>query len=68
MIAEIGFLHDCSFGNAMKLIDLASECGANAVKFQTHIADFETLLMHPTPVISHQNQDLNTLKEITWLF
>ena len=49
LIAEIGSVHDGSFGNAMKLIDLASECGANAVKFQTHIADCETLPVAPNP-------------------
>jgi len=49
LIAEIGSVHDGSFGNAMKLIDLASECGANAVKFQTHIADCETLPTAPNP-------------------
>ena len=41
IIAEIGSVHDGSFGNALKLIDLAKEVGADAVKFQTHLADFE---------------------------
>ena len=49
MIAEIGSVHDGSFGNALKLIELAKKCGANMVKFQTHIASAETLKNAPMP-------------------
>lgn len=49
IIAEIGSVHDGSFGNAQKLIEAASEAGANCVKFQTHIAEAETLADAPTP-------------------
>lgn len=49
IIAEIGSVHDGSFGNAMKLIEAAYECGADLVKFQTHIADMETLRDAPSP-------------------
>jgi len=49
IIAEIGSVHDGSFGNACKLIEIASKCGANAVKFQTHIAESETLIDAPMP-------------------
>lgn len=49
LIAEIGSVHDGSFGNAQKLIYLASACGADAVKFQTHIAEAESLLDAPSP-------------------
>ncbi|TSC59241.1 MAG: N-acetylneuraminate synthase [Candidatus Peregrinibacteria bacterium Greene0416_19] len=42
IIAEIGSVHDGSFGNAKRLIELAKDVGADAVKFQTHIADAET--------------------------
>lgn len=49
IIAEIGSVHEGSFGNAMKLIDLAKECGADAVKFQTHIAEAETIRNAPQP-------------------
>lgn len=49
VIAEIGSVHDGSFGNALKLIDLAKECGADAVKFQTHIAEAETIRNAPQP-------------------
>lgn len=49
IIAEIGSVHDGSFGNAIKLIEAAAACGADAVKFQTHIAEAETLADAPAP-------------------
>jgi N,N'-diacetyllegionaminate synthase len=49
IIAEIGSVHDGSFGNACKLIETAASCGAHAAKFQTHIAQAETLRDAPSP-------------------
>ncbi|MCM0018587.1 MAG: N-acetylneuraminate synthase family protein [Tagaea sp.] len=49
LIAEIGSVHDGSFGNALKLIEAAAAAGADAVKFQTHIASAETLRDAPMP-------------------
>ncbi len=49
LIAEIGSVHDGSFGNALKLIEAAAAAGADAVKFQTHIASAETLKGAPMP-------------------
>jgi N,N'-diacetyllegionaminate synthase len=49
LIAEIGSVHDGSYGNAVKLIEAAAACGADAVKFQTHIAEAETLADAPSP-------------------
>jgi N,N'-diacetyllegionaminate synthase len=49
LIAEIGSVHDGSYGNAVKLIEAAAACGADAVKFQTHIAEAETLADAPAP-------------------
>lgn len=49
IIAEIGSVHDGSFGNAMKAIEAAAACGADLVKFQTHVADAETLPNAPMP-------------------
>jgi N-acetylneuraminate synthase len=49
IIAEIGSVHDGSFGNAVKLIEAAAAAGADAVKFQTHIAAAETLRDAPMP-------------------
>ena len=49
IIAEVGSVHDGSFGNACKLIELASKCGVDSVKFQTHIASEESLENAPDP-------------------
>ncbi|MCJ7699999.1 MAG: N-acetylneuraminate synthase family protein [Anaerolineales bacterium] len=49
IIAEVGSVHDGSFGNALKLIEAAASCGVDAVKFQTHIAEAETLPNAPMP-------------------
>jgi len=49
IIAEVGSVHDGSFGNALRLIDVAAGCGADTVKFQTHIAAAETLKNAPAP-------------------
>lgn len=49
VIAEIGNNHDGSVRQAERLIMAAVEAGADAVKFQTHIADAEMLPWVPTP-------------------
>ena len=49
IIAEIGSVHDGSIGNALKLIELAAGCGADVVKFQTHLPEAETLPDAPSP-------------------
>ena len=49
IIAEVGSVHDGSFGNAIKLADLALDLGADVVKYQTHIAEAETLPDAPSP-------------------
>ncbi len=49
IIAEVGSVHDGSFGNALKLIEAAAACGVDAVKFQTHIPEAETLPDAPMP-------------------
>lgn len=47
IIAEIAQTHDGSLGTAMAFIDLAKECGADAIKFQTHIASEESTMQEP---------------------
>ena len=42
VIAEVGQAHDGSLGAAHAYIDAISETGADAVKFQTHIAEEES--------------------------
>ena len=39
IIAEVGSNHDCKLRQAKKLIDAAADAGADAVKFQTFLAD-----------------------------
>ena len=43
IIAEVGSVHDGSFGNARQLVQVGRECGVDTVKFQTHIAGAESL-------------------------
>ncbi len=50
IIAEIGSVHDGSFGNAKNLIETAAKCGADIVKFQTHISKYESIKNAPRPV------------------
>jgi N-acetylneuraminate synthase len=49
IIAEIGSVHDGSLGNALKAVEAAAACGADVVKFQTHIAEAETIANAPMP-------------------
>jgi N-acetylneuraminate synthase len=49
VIAEAGMNHDGSLGNAMRLAEVAAECGADAVKFQLHDASAETTRDAPSP-------------------
>jgi len=49
IIAEIGSVHDGSFGNAQKLILQSAKSGANVVKFQLHLFDEESLPGAPNP-------------------
>lgn len=49
IIAEVGSVHDGSFGNALKLIELAASVGADFVKFQMHLAHCESLPEAPNP-------------------
>jgi N,N'-diacetyllegionaminate synthase len=57
VIAEIAQTHEGSLGAAMAFIDLAKECGADAVKFQTHIAAEESTAREPwRKRFSHQDE------------
>ena len=47
IIAEVGQAHDGSLGTAYAYIDAIAETGADAVKFQTHIADSESTIDEP---------------------
>ncbi len=43
VIAEAGINHNGEIALALEMIEAASECGADIIKFQTHIADAEML-------------------------
>lgn len=47
IIAEIAQTHEGSFGQALAFIDIAADCGADAIKFQTHIAEEESTSKEP---------------------
>ena len=47
LIAEVAQAHDGSLGTAHALVDAAADAGADAIKFQTHIADAESTLDEP---------------------
>lgn len=47
IIAEIAQGHDGSLGNALAFIEAAKNCGADAIKFQTHIASEESTRSEP---------------------
>jgi len=47
VIAEVAQAHDGSLESAHEYIDLIADAGANAVKFQTHIAHAESTIREP---------------------
>ena len=49
VIAEAGMNHDGSLGNAIRMAQVAADCGADAVKFQLHEAAAETTRDAPSP-------------------
>jgi N-acetylneuraminate synthase len=49
VIAEAGMNHDGSLGNAIRMAEVAAECGADAVKFQLHDAAAESTRDAPSP-------------------
>ena len=60
IIAEIGVNHDGSLEKALRLIDLAKQCGCDAVKFQSFYAD---RLVHPKAIKVDYQLRSNTTKE-----
>ena len=47
IIAEIGQAHDGSLGIASSYIELSKQCKVDYVKFQTHLADYESSNLEP---------------------
>ena len=57
VIAEVGQAHDGSLGQAHAFLDVAADAGADAIKFQTHIADAESTLDEPFRVKFSRQDD-----------
>lgn len=58
VIAEVAQAHDGSLGLAHSFIDAAAKAGADAIKFQTHIANAETTLEEDWRVkFSYEDKD-----------
>ena len=49
VVAEAGMTHDGSLGTAIRMAEAAADVGADAVKFQLHDADAETVRDAPPP-------------------
>ena len=47
VIGEVGLAHDGSLGTAHAFIDVIADAGADAVKFQTHLAEAESTPAEP---------------------
>ena len=47
LVADVAQAHDGSLGTAHAYIDAIADAGADAVKFQTHLADYESTLDEP---------------------
>ena len=62
IIAEIGNTHEGSLGLAKNFIKSAAECGVDAVKFQTHIFEAESLKLHLIHHILQMKQEKNISK------
>ena len=57
VIAEVAQAHDGSLGLAHAFIDAAADAGADAVKFQTHVASAESTLDEPFRVRFSQQDE-----------
>ena len=66
VVAEVGLVHNGSLSKALKLIDIAKEVGADAVKFQTHIAERETLINAPNPTYFKKESRFNYFKRTSF--
>ena len=64
IIAEIGSVHDGSFGNALKLVEAVANCSADYVKFQLHIPEEEMVDNAPNPPYFNEESRLDYFNRI----
>ena len=64
IVAEIGSVHDGSYGSVKNLIKSAADC----VKFQTHIAEAESLPGAPNPSYFSDEIRIDYLKRTSFSF
>ncbi|MGB1110316.1 MAG: N-acetylneuraminate synthase family protein [Gammaproteobacteria bacterium] len=57
IVAEVAQAHDGSLGTAHAFIDVAADCGADAIKFQTHFASEESTAREPWRVRFSKQDD-----------
>ena len=57
IVAELSGNHGQNFGAAVKLVHLAKEVGADAIKLQTYTADTITIALEPQTGDPHANKD-----------
>lgn len=60
IIAEIGNSHEGSLGIALSMIDMAAFAGADIVKFQLHLSEFESSIFEPFRVKSFSQDKTRT--------
>jgi N-acetylneuraminate synthase len=60
IIAEIGNSHEGSLGIALSMIDMAAFAGADIVKFQLHLSEFESSTFEPFRVKSFSQDKTRT--------
>ena len=68
IIAEIGSVHNGSLQFAKNLIKYAAKSGADIVKFQMHIAEYETLKNAPSPKYFNKEDRYNYFKRTAFNF
>ena len=64
IIAEAGVNHNGSISIAKKLIDIASQSGADAVKFQTFLAD--EIILKKAPKAKYHIETTGSDKKLSW--
>lgn len=58
IIAEVGSVHDGSIGNAIEMVKLWADCGADAAKFQDHrFEEVDQDQQHPNPRVWNETRD-----------